>query len=237
MNRPYVICHMLATIDGKTKGEFFSLPQCGNAAAEYGNIRNFYKCQGTLYGTSTVLEGYSDGAVKGLPKAGRPYPKEDHIAATDVKNYIIAVDTKGILAYSSPYSERKGRPKAHIVEALTEAVSEDYLAYLQKLGISYIFAGKETLECSLLLEKLYSSFGITKLMIAGGGVTNRSFLNEGLIYELSIVIAPVTGGDSDSISVFESSGFTKKGKPAAFDLKEVKQTNSDCLWLRYTPKK
>lgn len=237
MNRPYVICHMLATIDGKTKGKFFSLPQCGSAAAEYGNIRNFYKCQGTLYGTSTVLEGYSDGAVGELPKADRPCPKEDHIAAADVKNYIIAIDTKGIIAYSSPYSERKGRSKAHIVEVLTEAVSENYLAYLQRLGISYIFAGKEELDCGLLLEKLYKLFGITRLMIAGGGVTNRSFLNEGLIDELSLVITPVTGGDRDSISVFESSGFAKKGKPAAFDLKEVKQTDGGCLWLRYTPQK
>lgn len=228
---------MLATIDGKTKGEFFSLPQCGSAAAEYGNIRNFYKCQGTLYGTSTVLEGYSDGAVGELPKADRPCPKEDHIAASDVKNYIIAIDTKGIISYSSPYSERKGRSKAHIVEVLTEAVSEDYLAYLQRLGISYIFAGKEGLDCGLLLEKLYELFGITRLMIAGGGITNRSFLNEGLIDELSLVIAPVTGGDSDCISVFESSGFTKNGKPAAFDLKEVKQTDGGCLWLRYTPQK
>ena len=43
MNRPYVICHMLASLDGKTEGEFFSLPECRDAAAEYGNIRNFYK--------------------------------------------------------------------------------------------------------------------------------------------------------------------------------------------------
>lgn len=43
MNRPYVICHMLVTIDGKTEGEFFSLSECRSAAEEYGNIRNYYK--------------------------------------------------------------------------------------------------------------------------------------------------------------------------------------------------
>lgn len=236
MNRPYVICHMLTTIDGKTEGEFFSLPECVSAAEEYGNIRNYYKCQATLYGTTTMLEGYSDGFVGVLPKADKPYPKEDHIAKSEVENYIIAIDTKGILGYSSAYSERRGRPKAHIVEALTEAVSEDYLAYLQKLGLSYVFAGKEKLDCGMLLEKLYKLFGITQLMIAGGGVTNRSFLNENLIDELSLVIAPVTGGNSDTVSVFESSDFTQGGKPAAFDLIEVKQTDGGCLWLRYIPK-
>lgn len=236
MNRPYVICHMLATIDGKTEGEFFSLPECGSAAEEYGNIRNYYKCQATLYGTTTMLEGYSDGMAKDLPKADKPYPKEDHIAKSEVENYIIALDTKGILGYSSPYSERKGRPKAHIVEALTEAVSEDYLAYLQGLGISYIFAGKERLDCGMLLEKLHKNFSVTRLMIAGGDVTNRSFLKEDLIDELSLVIAPVTGGNNDTVSVFESSDFTQGGKPAAFDLIEVKQTDGGCLWLRYIPK-
>lgn len=236
MNRPYVICHMLATIDGKTEGEFFSLPECGAAAEEYGNIRGFYKCQATLYGTTTMLEGYSNGLAGELPKADKQYPKEDYIANSEVENYIIALDTKGVLRYSSPYSERKGRPKAHIVEALTEAVSEDYLAYLQRLGISYIFAGKDRLDCGMLLEKLYKKFSIERLMIAGGGVTNRSFLNENLIDELSLVVAPVTGGSGDTVSVFESSEFTHGGKPEAFDLIEVKQTDGGCLWLRYIPK-
>lgn len=237
MNRPYVICHMLATIDGKTEGEFFSLPECRDAAVEYGNIRNFYKCQATLYGTTTMLEGYSDGSAEKLPKADKPYPKEDHIAKSETENYIVAIDTKGILGYNSAYSERKGRPKAHIVEVLTEAVSEDYLAYLQKIGISYIFAGKERLDCGVLLEKLYKLLGITRLMIAGGGVTNRSFLDESFIDELSLVIAPVSGGNNDSVSVFESSDFTRGVKPMAFDLIEVKQTGGGCLWLRYTTKK
>ncbi len=227
---------MLATIDGKTEGEFFSLPECGSAAEEYGNIRDFYKCQATLYGTTTMLEGYSNGLAEDLPKADKPYPKKDYIAKSEVENYIIALDAKGVLGYSSAYSERRGRPKAHIVEALTETVSEDYLAYLQGLGISYIFAGKEKLDCGMLLEKLYKNFSITRLMIAGGGVTNRSFLNKNLIDELSLVVAPVIGGNSDTVSVFESSDFTRGGKPSSFDLIEVKQAGGGCLWLRYIPK-
>jgi hypothetical protein len=33
-----------------------------------------------------------------------------------------------------------------IVEALTEQVSDAYLAHLKKLGLSYIFGGKESLN-------------------------------------------------------------------------------------------
>ena len=59
-------------------------------------------------------------------------------------------------------------------------------------GVSYLFAGEERLNCTLLLEKLHRLFGINKLMLAGGGIVNGSFLAENLVDELSIVIAPVS---------------------------------------------
>ncbi|MDE6764368.1 MAG: hypothetical protein K2J73_11925 [Oscillospiraceae bacterium] len=102
----------------QNRGRIFSLPECGSDAEEYGNIRGFYKCQAMLYGTTTMLEGYSNGLAVDLPKADKQYPKKDYIAKSEVENYIIAL------------------PQC----ALTEAVSEDHLVYLQGLGISYIFA-------------------------------------------------------------------------------------------------
>ena len=53
---------------------------------------------------------------------------------------------------------------------------EILISYLQSYDISYLFAGKETIDCTLLLRKLKSAFGIERLMIAGGGATNWSFL-------------------------------------------------------------
>ena len=77
-----------------------------------------------------------------------------------------------------------------MIEVLTEQALPEYLAYLKKLGISYVFAGVDRLDCTLLLKKLYSLFGIEKLMVAGGGVMNWSFLAQGCIDELSLVTAP-----------------------------------------------
>lgn len=61
MNKPYVICHMLTALDGKIDGSFFGAPECGPASRAYGDIRGFYGCQATLYGTNTMLGGYSEG--------------------------------------------------------------------------------------------------------------------------------------------------------------------------------
>lgn len=38
MNRPYIICHILSTLDGKITGEFFSTLQTQQVSAEYAGI-------------------------------------------------------------------------------------------------------------------------------------------------------------------------------------------------------
>lgn len=137
MERPFVVCHMLASLDGKIDGEFFGLPQAAQAIKTYGELRSFYGCQATLYGTTTMLGGYSDGKAGKLPPAESNPPRADWVnpAGKTMGNFIVAVDPKGELAYSAPTIEKKGRPAAHVIEVLTQQASSDYLAYLQGLGV------------------------------------------------------------------------------------------------------
>lgn len=235
MDRPFVVCHMLSSLDGKIDGEFFSAPECRPALMEYGNLRGFYGCQATLYGTTTMIDSYSDGMVCELPEISVCYTKEDYVAPSDVENYIVSIDTKGILKWTSNYITKKGRPKAHVIEVLTEEISEDYLAYLRKFDISYIFAGKEQLDPGLLLCKLKQKFSIERMMIAGGGTINWTLLQAGMIDELSLVIAPVADGSNTAVSIFERSDFLPGGRPVGFTLKEIKQIEGGSLWLRYVP--
>lgn len=233
MNKPYVICHMLSSLDGKIDGEFFSAPECAPALQKFSDARAYYDCNATLYGTTTMAEGYADGTVTKFPESGAAYPREDYIAQSDVQNYIVSVDPKGILAFCGKYLEKKGRPRAHIIEVLTEQVSDAYISYLRGLDISYIFAGKETLDCKAVLEKLRERFGIGKLMISGGGLINWSFVQEDLIDELSLVLAPVADGNRKSVSIFEKADFLPEREPAAFTLKDIEQSDGGVLWLRY----
>lgn len=143
----------------------------------------------------------------------------------------------GKLGWSSAYIEKKGRPRAHVIEVLTEQVSEDYIAYLRGFGTSYLFAGEKQLDCALLLHKLQSLFGIEKVMLAGGGYMNGSFLQEDLIDEVSLVIVPVVDGNTTSVTSFEQSDFLPDHKPAAFRLLEAKPLEDGGLWLRYAQKK
>lgn len=235
MERPFVVCHMLASLDGKIDGAFFGAQQTDPALQVYGELRGFYGCQATLYGTTTMLGGYADGKVSPLSANEEEPLQEDWVnpAGKEMGNFIIAVDPAGELAYSGPTLEKKGRPAAHVVEALTQQASPAYLAYLQERGVSYLFAGKERLDCTLLLQKLRNLFGIEKLMVAGGGIVNWSFLAAGLIDELSLVIAPVADGGTESVSIFEQSAFLPCSGPVAFHLVETKVMNGAVLWLRY----
>lgn len=233
MERPYVVCHMLESVDGKIDGDYMSSPECSGALREYGNLRGYYECQATLYGTVTMAGSYSAGLAPEDLKGGAAYPREDYVADSDGKNYIVSLDPKGVLGWESKYIEKKKCPKAHVIEVLTEQVSDGYLSYLRDYDISYLFAGDTEIDCPLLLSKLKALFGIERLMIAGGGYTNWSFLQAGCVDELSLVIAPLADGSTTSVSIFERSDFLPKKAPIALSLKEMKQLDGNGVWLRY----
>ncbi len=231
MNKPYVICHMLTSLDGKISGKWFSHPACGPALTAYGELRQEFDCPAVLYGTVTMRESYSHGLIGKLAHSEVIYPRTDYLTDTACENYIVSLDPRGILGWNGGYIEKEGRPRAHVIQVLTDRVSNNYLAYLRKWGVSYVFAGSENIDCVLLLHKLKALFGIDRLLLAGGGVTNWSFASRGLVDELSIVMAPVADGSNRAVSIFEdaigcSDIFT-------MELQSVTRLEGSTLWLRY----
>lgn len=239
----FVVCHMLSSLDGRIDGAFFSAPETAPAVAAYGNLRGYYHCQATLYGTTTMLGGYADGPAPALPetgagaKSGQPFDDYVNPEGKTLGNYIVSVDPLGSLGFHGPVLEKKGRPAAHVIQVLTSRVSPAYLAYLRDLGISWVIAGDQALDCALLLDKLEEKFSIQRLMVAGGGITNWSFLSQGLLDELSLVLAPAADGDCSAASTFARPDFLPARGPAGFSLLGAETVAPDVLWLRYRVKK
>lgn len=232
MDRPYVICHMLTSLDGKIDGPFMSAPEAKPVAAEYGKLRTTFDCQATMYGATTMEEVYAEGRAPALKPCRSHWPREDYAAQSDVDNYIVSVDPDGVLGWASKYIEKKGRPRAHVIEVLNGRVPEEYLNYLRGFDISYLFAGEQELDCALALRKLKELFHIDRLLLAGGAVMNASLLQAGLIDELSVLVAPVVDG-GDGAPLFRRGGILPDAAPAAFNLRDVKRLEGDGLWLRY----
>ncbi len=236
MEKPFVVCHMFTSVNGKIDGEFMGCSDGVPARTKYGELRIYYHCEAMLYGTVTMAGGFSDGLAGELPVSTAHYPKKTWAAPSEVKQYVVAVDPRGTLGWDSPYMEKRGRPKAHVIEALTEQVPEAYLAYLRERGVSYVVAGREQLDCAQLLHELKTRFGIERLMIAGGGYVNGSFLQAGMIDEVSIILAPVADGNTRSVSAFENHDFLTTQAAVGLTLLDVQRIGGDGLWLRYAPK-
>ena len=54
MNRPYIICHMTTSIDGKVTGDFLFRDECSEAVEEYYEINRKLKCDGFICGRVTM---------------------------------------------------------------------------------------------------------------------------------------------------------------------------------------
>lgn len=92
------------------------------------------------------------------------------------------------------------------------------------------------IDFTLAVKKLKSLFGIEKLKLSGGGILNWSFAQAGLIDELSLIIAPVADGATDTPTLFERSEKLPLHAPVGFHLKSVEAAKDGCVWLRYTAK-
>lgn len=234
MKRPYVICHMLSSLDGKINGPFMGTGSVSTLGAEYGKFRTKMNADAWLYGTTTTKE-FTDFRKPVLEESCE-VPEGDYIADNQAELYYISVDADGEIGWESGTFSNKGRTPAHVIEVLTESTSPAYKDYLRKRGVSYIIAGEEGLDCKLAMEKLYGLFHIEKVLICGGGVVNWSFLQAGMIDELSLFLAPVTDGSSGAASLFTQALPSVKGKPVEFVLKDIEKIGDGGLHLTYKPK-
>lgn len=232
MNRPYTICHILSALDGKITGKFMGTESTRTVSGEYGRIRTEYQADAWLYGTVTTKE-FTQGRKPELETVTE-VPSGDFVAEDQAALYYVSVDTQGEIGWESGTFRKAGRPDAHVIEVLTEQTPVAYRDYLRKRGVSYILAGSEMLDSRLAAQKLYQLFGIDTLLICGGGTINWTFLQQGAVDELSLLIAPVADGNPDSVTVFEKSALLPLCDPVAFRLKNVERLKGDGIRLVYT---
>lgn len=226
MNKPYIICHMMMSVDGRI--------DCGMTIQLTGNDK-YYSTLDSLdaptriSGRVTAATEMTSGKVFKSTN-NKPLGKSAFAKNTTADSYNIVVDTKGTLLW--PSDEGASQPRLIIT---SEQAPVDYLSYLDKQGISWISAGKKRIDLAKAMEILADEFGVKRLAIVGGGKINGGFLQAGLIDELSIVIGAGVDGRSDQPSLFD--GRPSGSHPVALQLKDVRSYSDDgTIWLRYMVK-
>ena len=71
------------------------------------------------------------------------------------------------------------------------------------------------------------------MLICGGGVVNWTFLQQGVVDEISILIAPAADGTPDTAAVFEKSPLLSVSNPMEFQLKDVERAGGNGVHLLY----
>lgn len=231
-DRPYVLCHMTTSVDGRIKVRRWTTI---DADSHYETVHKQLGGDAWMCGRIT-MQGYADSAdplaeppASAPPEA--PAPREDHVARTDASGYAVALDARGAMDWGAR-NEIEGD---HVVVVTTAQASDDRLRRLRAGGQSYILAGEREVDFALALTKLKRLFGIERLLLEGGGRINGSMLRAGLVDELSLLLAPAVDGVIGTPALFDLEGGEADSMGARRRLVRTacEPFDDGTVWLRY----
>lgn len=234
-DKPYVIIHTLTSLEGNI--DLIDVPEFHSVALQYEQLalhadQQVLDLDGYLNGRATTDENTTLYREPDLNEAAAPVPEGDFVAEANAPMYYVSIDPSGRLGWQENFVDY-GSLKSHVVSMLTEQASNAYKDLLRLLGISYVIAGKDRLDNALALHKLATLFGMKRVMIGGGGVLNWSFLQDGLVDEVSVLLAPIADGKPDAPRLFSAKEPLSRVEPRSFTLVEAKPLKDSTVWLRY----
>jgi 5-amino-6-(5-phosphoribosylamino)uracil reductase len=230
--RPYIICHMGTSIDGRLHPSRFTAPAAGASRdvlrAHYERIHDGFAADGWIIGRKTMSE-MAKGSARQIADAPK-VPREVHVGKRNERKLAVGIDPSGRVHYGK---DNVGGD--HAVAVLGEQVADAYLAELRQDGVSYVFAGQKGDELAGAMEQLGAIFGVKKLMLEGGGKINGAFLKHKLIDEFSTLIWPAVDGVAGTQSIVDYDGpeGDRPGAGQALRLTHCETLEGGMVWLRY----
>lgn len=237
MKRPYVVCHMMGTVDGRIQTERWKLSPA--ADAQYETVHALHHADAWMCGRQTFqgdfMEQLRDAKWSRKPRV----PSGDFIVPEQIGQkrgapkavYGIAVDPSGKIRWDS--NVMRGD---RFVVVTTQKAPSGYLADLRTKSISYLVGGKSEIDFRSVLTRLHRHFGIRKLMLEGGGSINGSLLAAGLIDEISLLICPMADGARSVPTVFDVAEDQLKKIGTPLRLMSTHARPGNVVWLRYRVK-
>jgi riboflavin biosynthesis pyrimidine reductase len=219
---------MAASVDGRVVVDGWPSAVASAVRRQYEEVHASYEPDGWICGRVT-MEPFA-GGVRPETEVAREHAggtaREDFRAPGDFDSFAFAIDPSGRLAW-----ETNDIDGDHVVAILSERVSDEYLAFLRARGVSYVLAGTREVDLPLAMAKISGRFGVTTLMLEGGGRINGGMLAAGLIDEVSVLVAPVVDGRVGTPTLFDLDG--EGAAPRRLVLEHVEQRPDGVLRLRY----
>jgi 5-amino-6-(5-phosphoribosylamino)uracil reductase len=230
--RPYIVCHMVSSVDGRLLTDRWTKPAAGVDGSilrgYYDQVAERFDADGWIVGRKTMAY-YAKGSAR-IVKPIDTDLRKTHVADRRNRDIAVAIDPGGKLHY--------GKDDAggdHIVAVVGEQVSDAYLAELRDDGVSYLFAGRDGNDLHDALTTLGAVFDAKTLLLEGGGLVNGAFLRAGLIDEISLLVYPGIDGLAGVSSIFEYVGGTDERPANGQSLRHIatESLEGGMVWLRY----
>ncbi|WP_227169819.1 dihydrofolate reductase family protein [Enterocloster lavalensis] len=222
MKKPYIICHMMTSVDGRIDCAMTAQLRGGE---DYYSVLQSLDLPTTVSGRVTAeLELAQPGAFQA--KSTEIYGQEGFSKKADAAGYEVVVDTKGKLLWPDATGMRKP-----FLIITSEQVTKEYLNYLDGQNISWIACGKDKIDLVRTSELLATAFHVERMGIVGGSAINTGFLVAGLLDEVSILMGAGVDGRGGFPPVFD--GLDQNHGVTHLKLMDVKKFDSDAVWIRY----
>lgn len=222
MNRPYIICHMMTSVDGRID---CAMTEQLPGVSDYYRTLEELNVPTTVSGRVTAeLEMANPGVFEAKDKTA--FGKEGFSKAAGATGYEVVIDTNGKLLWP----DASGMDKPYLI-ITSENVAKEYLDYLNGNHISWIATGKDKVNLERAMEILFNQFGAERVGVVGGPAINTAFLNAQLLDEISILIGAGIDGRMQMPSVFD--GRDMDYPLTQLSLSDVQRFDSGAVWLRY----
>lgn len=221
--KPYIICHMMASVDGRI--DCAMTEQIDSSNAYYDALEQI-DCPTTIEGRVTMQMHFA------LPEpfvaaSSEPVGRTAFYKAADgTHGYDVAIDTHGKLRW--PANEQNGQP---LLVIACEDCPKEYFDTLNRQGISWIAVGKNHIDLAKAMEMLNTEFGVERIALVGGGHINGAFLAAGLLDEVSLMIGPGIDGRKGMAAVFD--GIDDPNRPATLLKLQSVERMGETVWMRY----
>ena len=220
--KPYIICHMMASVDGRI--DCAMTEQIDSSNAYYDALEQL-DCPTTIEGRVTMQMHFA--LPEPFAASSEPIGHTAFHKATEGKpGYDVAIDTHGKLRWLA--NEQHGQPL--LVIACADCPKE-YFDTLDCQGISWIAVGKNHIDLEKAMDILNTGFGVERIALVGGGHINGAFLAAGLLDEVSLMIGPGIDGRNGMVSVFD--GIDEPNRPATLLKLQSVERMGDTVWMRY----
>jgi 2,5-diamino-6-(ribosylamino)-4(3H)-pyrimidinone 5'-phosphate reductase len=216
---PKVILHNTMSLDGSLTG--FE----PNLEIHY-RIARSYQADVHFVGSKTAKAGIDMFMESVPPEEAADFVKPD--APADSHWWVIP-DTRGILK-GLLHVMRRSEYCPALVILVSKKTSREYISYLEERNYEYLVAGDDHVDYKNALEILSERYNVNTVLTDAGGTLNGILLAQGLVNEISLLVAPTVVGKAGA-NVFGTFDPGKNG--ISLELLKSESVDANYVWLVY----